>query len=203
MTEQLIDIQMNNLEKLYGQDVNGLEKRISARREGDEFHFKAFGQSCRLTKNGVYMDDVLDTEWAGVLVSIHALNAGEEDVQLYPLQSFKEIGGTVAHGDNWVAYGEKGLTDHAGAIHGAMDRIIAAFDGFDNKGRDGARGDFSFTLYPFPKVPQFYNFYLADDEFPASVKCLIASNAKAFLPVSTIGDVAYVTAKKMVEMVTT
>jgi len=58
-------------------------------------------------------------------------------------------------------------------------------------------------LYRFPKVPQFYNFYLADDEFPASVKCLIASNAKSFLPVDTIGAVAYVTAKKMVEMVTT
>ena len=202
MTEQLTETQMNYLKQIYERGVDGLERRLLARREGDEFHFRAFGQDCRLTREGVYMDDVLDSEWAGVLVSIHALNAGEEDVRLYPLQSFKEIGGTIAHGDNWVAYAEKGLIDHVGDIQRDMGKIIAAFDGLDNKGRDGARGDFSFTLYPFPKVPQFYNFYLADDEFPASVKCLIASNAKSFLPVDTIGDVAYVTAKKMVEMVT-
>ena len=202
MPEQFVDIQMNNLEQLYGGDINGLEKRISAQREGDEFLFRAFGQNCRLSRKGVYLDDIFDTEWAGVLVTIYALNAVEEDVQLHPLQSFKEIGGTVAHGDNWVAYAEEKITEHANAIKSRSNEIIATFDGRDNQGEKGARGDFSFTLYPLPKVPQFYNFYLADDEFPASVKCLLAANATSFLPVSTIGDVAYMTAKMMVEIAT-
>lgn len=202
MTEQLIETQMNYLKQIYDRGIDGLDQRIKAQQEGEEFFFRAFGQNCRLTRKGVYMDEVLDTDWAGVLVSIYALNAGEEDVRFYPLQSFKEIGGTIAHGDNWVAYAEKGLVDHVSEIHGALDKIIAAFDGFDSKGREGARGDFSFTLYPLPKVPQFYNFYLADDEFPASVKCLLASNARSFLPKDTIGDVAHVTAKKVVELAT-
>lgn len=203
MTEQLIETQMNYVKQIYDKGIDGLDQRIKAQQEGEEFLFRAFGQNCRLTRKGVYMDEVLDTDWAGVLVSIYALNAGEEEVELYPLQSFKQIGGTVAtSGKSWVTVAQNELAKHIHEIERSKEEIIASFDGYDNAGKEGARGDLSFTLYPLPKVPQFYNFYLPDEEFDASVIGLIAANAKAFLPVDTIGDVAYVTAKKIVELAT-
>jgi len=203
MTEQLLETQMNYLKQIYERGVDGLERRILARREGDEFHFGAFGEPCRLTPEGVYMSGELDSDWAGVLVSIYAFNAGEEDVQLYPLKSFREIGGNVAtSGENWVTFAQNELAKHIHHIERFKEKIIATFDGHDNVGREGAQGDFSFTLYPLPKVPQFYNFYLPDEEFGASITGLVAANALAFLPVDTIGDVAFVTAKKVVQQAT-
>jgi len=202
MTEQLVETQMNYLKQIYGRGIDDLDRWILARREGNAFYFRAFGRDCRLTSQGIFMDGRQDTDWAGVLVSIYALNAGEKEVRLYPLQSFKEIGGTVANSRNsWTSVGQAELAERIQDIQKFKDRIIDVFDGHDNRGREGARGDFSFTLYPLPKVPMFYNFYLPDDEFAASVTGLIASNARAFLPLDTIGDVAFVTAKAVVEKI--
>jgi len=203
MTEKFVETQMNYVKQIYDRGIEDLERRILARRERDEFFFRAFGQDCRLTREGVFMDGVRDTEWAGVLVSIYALHASEQEVRLHPLQSFKEVGGTVAASPNsWVAVAQNELAVHIHEIRNCREKIIVTFDGHDNAGRQGARGDFSFTLYPLPKVPYFYNFYSPDDEFGASVTGLIASNARAFLPLDTIGDVAFVTAKKVVELAT-
>jgi hypothetical protein len=62
--------------------------------------------------------------------------------------------------------------------------------------------DFSFTLYPLPKVPLYYLFYLPDEEFPASASCLFPSNATDFLPVAGLADTAECTAKKIIQLVT-
>ena len=79
------------------------------------------------------------------------------------------------------------------------ETIISDFDGNEN---EGTSADFSFTLYPLPKVPLQYVFYLADEEFPASVTCLLASNAELFMPVDGLADVGEYTAKRIVEIVT-
>jgi hypothetical protein len=204
MSEQLLETQLKYIEQIYGKGIDELERRILARREGDRFYFRAFGRDCCLTPQGVFMDGQPDTEWAGVLVSIYALHASEEEVCLYPLQSFKEIGGTVSQNRaSWVSVAQEELAKHILEIQKFKDRIVSVFDGHDNQGREGGRGDFSFTLYPLPKVPLYYNFYLPDEEFAASVTGLIASNARAFLPLDSIGDVAFVTAKSVVEMIQT
>ncbi|MDP2971503.1 MAG: DUF3786 domain-containing protein, partial [Deltaproteobacteria bacterium] len=62
--------------------------------------------------------------------------------------------------------------------------------------------DFSFTLYPLPRVALCYVFNLPDEEFPASVTCLFASNADRFLPVAGLADTAEYTAKKIIQLVT-
>jgi hypothetical protein len=204
MSKPLLETQMKYIEQIYGQGIDGLERRILARREGKMFYFRAFGRDCCLTSQGVIMDGQPDTDWAGVLVSIYALNASEEDVRLYPLHSFKEIGGTIAQNRaSWVTVAQEELAKTILDIQRYKDQIIKVFDGHDNQGREGARGDFSFTLYPLPKVPLFYNFYLPDEEFAASVTGLIASNARAFLPLDTVGDVVFVTVKTVLEMVQT
>lgn len=44
--------------------------------------------------------------------------------------------------------------------------------------------------------------FKADEEFPASVTCLFATNAELFLPVDGLADVGEYTAKKIIEIVT-
>ena len=75
---------------------------------------------------------------------------------------------------------------------------MQVFDGFENE--DGS-GDFSFTLFPLPKVPLSYVFYLADEEFPASVVCLFAANAESFMPVDGLADVGEHTAERIIELI--
>jgi hypothetical protein len=40
------------------------------------------------------------------------------------------------------------------------------------KAPDGTGGDFSFIVYPLPKIALCYIFYEADEDFPPSVTCL-------------------------------
>jgi len=43
---------------------------------------------------------------------------------------------------------------------------------------------------------------LADEEFPASVTCLFAANAELFMPVDGLADVGEITAKKIIDVLT-
>ncbi|MBS3906549.1 MAG: DUF3786 domain-containing protein [Syntrophaceae bacterium] len=45
-------------------------------------------------------------------------------------------------------------------------------------------------------------FNLPDEEFPARVTCLFASNADHILPVAGLADVAEYTARKIIQLVT-
>ena len=62
-------------------------------------------------------------------------------------------------------------------------------------------GDFSFTLYPLPRIALYYIFYLPDEEFPAAVSCLFPANVIDFLPLAGLADVAEYTARKMIELI--
>lgn len=62
-------------------------------------------------------------------------------------------------------------------------------------------GDFSFVLYPLPKIALCYIFYLADDDFPSSCTCLFSSNALEFMPLDGLADVGEYTAKKIIELI--
>ena len=62
-------------------------------------------------------------------------------------------------------------------------------------------GDFAFTLFPLPKIALCYIFYEADEDFPASVKCLFSNNANQFLPVDGLADVGEYTSKKIMDLI--
>jgi hypothetical protein len=95
---------------------------------------------------------------------------------------------------------EKILIPHVESIQKRKEELIARFSGAPNK--DVKRYDFSFTLYPLPKIPLYYLFNLPNEEFPATVTCLFSSNADRFLPVEGVADTAEYTAKKIIQLVT-
>jgi len=202
MTGQFLETQLNYVKKLYKQCPEDLEDRLVATRENDDFYFKAFGEPCCLSPSGILLSGERATGPLGVLIALYALNSQKEAVQLYPLQSFQQIMGSGAYRSASNTFSEKNLIPYVISIQDRKDKIISDFDGCDNGGKEGARGDFSFTLYPLPKVPLFYNFYLPDEEFAASVTCLYAANAKSFLPVDTIGDVTEFAGRKIIELAT-
>ena len=62
-------------------------------------------------------------------------------------------------------------------------------------------GDFSLTLYPLPRIPLHYIFYLPDEEFPAAVTCLFSADATSHLSVDGLADVAEYTGRKIVSFI--
>ena len=81
-------------------------------------------------------------------------------------------------------------------IHLQQERVASRLSGRINVAPPS--GDFSFTLYPLPRLPLYYIFHLPDDEFPPAVTCLFAANALDFMPLDGLVDVAEYTARKMI-----
>jgi len=123
-----------------------------------------------------------------------------EPVQRQPLKAFKQFPGGMGYQGAFAMNAEKALHSHIKLIKNHQDEVITRFSGHPNL--DAKRCDFSFTLFPLPRVGLYYIFKLPDEEFLASVTCLFASNADRFLPVAGLADTAEYTAKKIIEIVT-
>ncbi len=199
MSDNLLKIQLSYLKELYDQLPEDLEKALPAIRENDVFYFKAFAESCSISPKGISLGGGMITGPIGILIALYAHNARKEAVQLNPIKSFKQIKGSMAYQSAFTVRSETSLVPYVSRIQGCKRKVIEAFDGYEN---EAASGDLSFILYPLPKLPLYYIFYLADEEFPASVTCLFASNAEIFMPADGLADVGEYTAKKVIEIVT-
>jgi len=198
MSDRLLNIQLTYVRELYARLPDDLERSLSAVREGNVFHFKAFGQPCTITPEGIILSGELLTGGMGIIIALYARYAPHDAVQLSPPKAFAQIKGSQPHQGAFRTRSERSLVPYVGVIRESMDRIVQVFDGFENK--DGS-GDFSFTLFPLPKIPLSYVFYVADEEFPASVICLFAANAESFMPVDGLADVGEHTAEKIIELI--
>ena len=199
MDDKLLKIQLAYLNELYRHLPEDLEQSLPAIRENDVFTFKAFGEPCSIRPKGITLGGEPLTGPKGILIALYARNARREPVLLNPLKSFKETKGSMPYQGAFTIRSEKSLAPFVSDIQRCKKRITDTFDGHEN---EGAPGDFSFTVYPLPKIPLYYVFYCADEEFPASVTCLFAANAELFLPVDGLADVAESTAKKIIEIAT-
>jgi hypothetical protein len=200
-SDRFLNIQLAYIRELYAQLPDDLDRSLCAKREDDIFHFKAFGQPCTITPEGIYLSGELITEDMGITIALYARYASNDEVRLLPSKALAQIEGSQPLEDYFRAQSEQSLVPYVDDIKKSMDRIIQVFGGSHNK--DENAGDFSFTLFPLPKVPLYYVVYLADDEFPASVTCLFAANAESFMPVDALADVGEHTAKKIIEMIST
>ena len=199
MGDRLLNIQLRYVREAYDKLAEALETVLPAVREGNSFHFKAFGQPCTITPNGIILGGERLTGPLGILIALYARHANRDDVRLEPAKAFAQMNGSLPYQGAFGVRSEQSLVPHVGDIRDCMDRIVSVFDGFENKDESG---DFSFTLFPLPKIPLCYIFYLADEEFPASVTCLFAANAESFMPVDGLADVGEYTAEKIIELFT-
>jgi hypothetical protein len=198
MTENYANIISNNLYQLFNDQSRELTQCLPAKKAGDSYTFKAFGETCRISPNGIFLDERQDNEVIGILISLYALHVQPSLEIIEPLKSFKEMPNSMPYAGAFKTHTELPLVPHVNRIEVAQERIIQFFDGI--AGDDQASGDFSFRVQPLPKISLTYIFYRADDEFPASATCLYSNNAADFMPIDGLADVGEYSSKKILSL---
>lgn len=194
---QYTDIINGNLQQFYAASAMDADKRLPATREGDTFLFRAFGSDCRVTPDGIWLDNARQEAAVGIILSLYALNAPDETCRIEPLKAFREFPDSMPYVGAFATHTEQILVPHVGAIQTARERVIARFSG--EAPPPSISGDFAFVIYPLPRIALCYIFYLADDDFPASVTCLYSANAGQFLSVDALADVGEYTSRKIID----
>jgi hypothetical protein len=199
MNGNLLKIQRAYLKELYDHLPQEMEQLLPASRENNIFSFRAFGEPCAIGPDGITLSGEVITGPEGILIALYARNARKEPAQLEPFKSFRDLKGSMPYQGAFSLRAERTLTSYVNHIQRFKRRVVESFDGHENR---GLGGDFSFTVFPLPKVALCYIFYTSDEEFPASVTCLFGANAELFLPVDGLADMAEHTAEKIIELVT-
>ena len=185
-----------NLNSFFGDLPRNTEQRLGAKKKGQGFSLRAFGEEAWFDHTQVMFSGIKSVDPKGLLVSLYAIHAGLEEIQLTPYKAFKDFPGSMPYHGAFSANSERVLVPHVSKIMEKKREIISCFDG-----EEGQNGDFSMLLYPLPKIALCTIFYLADDEFPPSATCLFSANALDFMPLDGLADVAEYTSKKMIQMV--
>lgn len=185
-----------NIARLFSQTPPDLDIRLGAEKRGDFYFFRAFGKPCCLSASGITLSDAPVEGPMGLIISLYALHAVPNPVVLEPFKSFKDFPNSMPYQGAFSANSERILIPHVRRIEGKQEEIKKMFDG-----ADGISGDFSFLLYPLPRIALCYIFYLDDEEFPASATCLFSSNALSFIPLDGLADVGEYTSKEIIRMV--
>jgi hypothetical protein len=189
----------DNLDKLYQNLPENLDRLLPGRRENDQFCFKAFGQSSIIGPDGIFIDDRPETGVVGILISLYALHANEDPCIPTPFKAFREIPSSLPYVGAFASHTEGILIPRIDAIKDNLDFIFETLNGEISPDYDG--GDFSIIVRPLPKIKLRYIFYLADEEFPASATCLFSNNALSFLPVDALADTGEYTSKKIIDLI--
>lgn len=198
MTQSYLNICNRYLREAWMRPIEDLRSAIPAEIENGVLVFPAFGERCVLSPHGVTLGGEPASGVEGLLTALYASRVPAKPVQLHPLKSFKELPDSMPYHGAFTANSERVLEPYVEAAHRRQGEIVSRFSGTVNS--DAASGDFSFTLFPLPRIPLYYIFHLPDDEFPAGVSCLFAANAQEFMPVDGLADVAEYTARRIIEL---
>jgi len=199
MTDNYAKIVSDNHKRLFDRLSPSLEADLPALREDQNFVFDAFGEICRITKDGFNLSDEPQTGVVGILLSLYALNAKSEPCVLEPFKAYKEFPGTMPYVGAFATHTEAILVPHVHSIKMKIQDIAGKLGGIVPE--KPVSGDFSFVVYPLPKLALCYIFYEADDDFPASVTCLYSCNASLFMPNDALADVGEYTSKKIIQII--
>jgi hypothetical protein len=198
MTSNYGRIIEENLTRIYANLPKRLDEALPAERKDNVFLFRAFGQDCTLQPEEITLGGSPETGPKGLLISLYAAHVNHEPIQLEPFIAFKDLPGSMPYHGAFSSNSERSLVPHVTRIREGRVVILKAFYG--EMGPEGLAGDFSFVLYPLPKIALCYIFYLPDEEFPASVTCLFSRNALCFMPLDGLADVAEYTSKAIIQL---
>jgi len=199
MSDQYLLIQIEHLKEAWLRGKEVLEQALPASLKDDCFYFQAFGETCKLCQDAISLGGKPATGPEGILISLYARYVRDETAMTHPLQSFKELPNSGPYQGAFIARSEQVLVPHVLAIQRQKQVIAQYLSGKVNT--DAPSGDFSFTLYPLPRIPLHYIFYLPDEEFPAAVTCLFSADATSHLSVDGLADVAEYTGRKIVSFI--
>ena len=191
--EKLIN---HNLSRLFSGPLSEVAVTTGAKKIESSLSFRAFGHDCLMTPDKITLSGAPSIDPKGLVITLYALHAGPQKIQLEPFQSFKDFQGSMPYQGAFSANSERVLIPHVPQIQRRANIIKEAF-----AGEDGHMGDFSLILYPLPKIALCCIIYLADEEFPAAVTILFSANALSFMPLDGLADVAEYTSKEIIHLV--
>ena len=189
----------DNLDLLYKNLPQKLDRLLPGQRQHNQFHLKAFGEPYQIRPEGIFSKEQHQTGVIGILISLYALHANENPCIPTPYKAFRELPNATPYVGAFASHTEAILIPHINPIEENMDLIFNSLNGELSTGCEG--GDFSIIVRPLPKIKLRYIFYFADDEFPASATCLFSNNALSFLPIDALADTGEYTSKKIIELV--
>ena len=199
MSNNYAKIVQDNLNKLYQNLPADLANVLPAQQNEDSFLFEAFGDTCEIRSDGIFLGEVQQTGVIGILISLYALNAKLDPCLVEPLKAFKDLPNSMPYAGAFVTHTQQILVPYVEKIRVSTPRIMETLNGCKSPSNVG--GDFSFMVYPLPKVALCYIFYEADEDFPASVTCLYSNNAVSLLPIDALADVGEYTSKKILTVI--
>jgi len=188
---------MNGFEKLILDNL----KEVFEGKSVDEIRFRAFGEECIIKPDGIFLSGKKDTSAISVIISIYAKNHLDYEPVFEPFISIKDMPDSMPYRDGFHTNAELPLVPYVQKIYEKRDLIIDRLGPDKDMYFKDDAGDFSFVVFPLPKIALKYIFYFADEEFPASVTCLFSKNATLFLPTDPLADLAEYTGKKILEIV--
>lgn len=199
MKDNYTKIVKANLDRLYGNLPKDLSKNLPGKQEGEGFVFDAFGEKCMIEPKGITLGNKEHSPVFGILISLYALNACPDICISQPFKAFKEFPDSMPYAGAFTTHTEQLLVPHVAKIKESVQIITERLKGETSPA--GTGGDFSFVVYPLPKIALCYIFYEADEDFPASVTCLYSNNALLFLPIDGLADVGEYCSKMILELV--
>lgn len=189
-----------NVQRLFADLPGDLADRLPAQRRGRTYSFTAFGQSCDLTPDGIYLGGQAPPGVIGVLLSLYALHAVPDAPVVEPFKAFKAFPDATPYVGAFASHTEGILVPAVDRIKAERDSIIDRLDG--RPAPAGVGGDVAFLLRPLPKIFLCYIFYEADADFPASATCLYSCNADRFMPIDGLADVGEYTSRTLLAALT-
>lgn len=199
MEDNYSRIVQNNLEQLYSNLPSDLAAWLPARQEGGAYFFDAFGEKCMISPERIGLGEKSLSPILGIIISLYALNARSDICIPAPFKAFKDFPDSMPYVGAFATHTEQPLVPHLEKVKEGIPKITETLNG-GNPPLD-ACGDFSFIVYPLPKIALRYIFYEADEDFPPSVTCLFSNNANLFLPVDGLADLGEYTSKKILELI--
>jgi hypothetical protein len=199
MTNNYSKLVSDNHRRLFDDLSPSLDKDLPALKIDQSYIFDAFGEKCRISPDGFYLNDTMHQGVVGILLSLYALNANPEPCLLEPFKAYKEFPGTMPYVGAFITHTENILLPYVDPIKANIDVITRNLNGLIPQ--KPVSGDFSFLVYPLPKLALCYIFYEADDDFPPSVTCLYSHNASLFMPNDALADVGEYTSKKIITLI--
>lgn len=199
MKDNYANIVRDNLDRLYNNLPKDLASNLPGEQDGNRFLFNAFGERCVIEPKRIKLGKTEHSSVFGILISLYALHACSDICVPSPFKSFKEFPNSMPYVGAFTTHTEQALVPYITKIKESVPRITEPLKG--GKAPSGTGGDFSFIVYPLPKVALCYIFYEADDDFPASVTCLYSNNANQFMPVDGLADVGEYTSKKIINLI--
>jgi hypothetical protein len=189
----------NNLEQLYSDPrrVAQLAQSLPAGSDVEGFRFRAFGRWCRICSDGIDLAGTPAQGVRGILISLYALHASGAAAVAEPFKAFKDFSGSAPYAAAFAARTEQVLVPHVGALLNCDSAFYADLDppALDHP----LPGDLNFVVSPLPKLYLAYICYAADEDFPASVRCLFSNNARRFMPLDALADVGEYTSREIVQ----